>query len=91
MIRAVRASPGVARGVRLEFERIRISTVDRQYAYALTFARTSQGGPIGTADWLLHKVDARWRVTYFGTEVPPCKSAPRAVRRDLVGSTVCLP
>ena len=90
IMRAVRSSPGVARGVRLSFERIRISTVDARYAYARTFARTADGGPIGEADWVLHRVEGRWRVAYFGTEVPPCKSAPRAVRRDLLGTTVCL-
>ena len=70
-------------------QRVRISTIDRRFASAVTFARDKAGHPLGRDAWLLRDGARGWRVIFVGSDMPPCYVATAAVRRDLLGSAVC--
>jgi hypothetical protein len=86
--RTVRANPSASGWTVLRFRSVRVSTVDRDYASADTdvFLKGEKGdGP----SWLLRKGVHGWRVIFVGTDMPPCKVAPAAVRRDLFNTAIC--
>jgi hypothetical protein len=86
--RAVRSSPSSA-GVRERFLHFRISTVDRCYASVDTEWLDRHGNEVGRPSWLLRNGPTGWPRSPSGTDMPPCKTAPAAVCRDLFGSTIC--
>ena len=83
-IRKKPAASGVAR-----VERVRISTVDRRFASAVTFPRDKAGNVLARDSWLVRHYPGGWRVVFVGSDMPPCKVASAAVRHDLLGSAVC--
>lgn len=87
IVAAIRNEPAAA-GVR-RVERVRISTVDRRFASAATYARDKAGNVVAQDKWLVRHYSSGWRVVFVGSDMPPCKVAPMAVRRDLLGSAAC--
>jgi hypothetical protein len=87
IVAAIRKKPAAAGVTRVE--RVRISTVDRRYASAVTFPRDKAGNVLHRDSWLVRHYPSGWRVVFVGSDAPPCKVAPAAVRRDLLGSAVC--
>ena len=83
-IRKKPAASGVAR-----IERVRISTVDRRFASAVTVPRDKSGNILARDKWLVRHSSSGWRVVFVGSDMPPCKVAPAAVRRDLLGTRAC--
>ena len=84
---AIRRNPA-ASSVR-NVQRVRISTVDRLFASAVTFPRDKAGHVLSRDAWLLRHRVRGWRVIFVGSDMPPCQVAPAAVRRELLGSAVC--
>ncbi len=73
------------------FDSVRVSTVDRRYASAVTDV-TMKGRQRIRNRWLLREdgdTPAGWRVIFVGTDWPSCKVAPAAVRKDLLDSAMC--
>jgi hypothetical protein len=87
IVAAIRKKPAAAGVTRVE--RVRISTVDRRFASAVTFPRDKAGNVLARDSWLVRHYPSGWRVVFVGSDLPPCKVAPAAVRRDLLGSAVC--
>jgi hypothetical protein len=87
IVAAIRKKPA-ASGVK-RVERVRISTVDRQFASAVTVPRDKAGNVLARDSWLVRHYPSGWRVVFVGSDMPPCKVASAAVRRDLLGSAVC--
>lgn len=87
IVAAIRKQPAAAGVTRVE--RVRISTVDRRFASAVTFPRDKAGNVLARDSWLVRHYPSGWRVVFVGSDMPPCKVAPAEVRRDLLGSAVC--
>jgi hypothetical protein len=87
IVAAIRKKPA-ALGVK-RVDRVRISTVDSRFASAVTVPRDSAGNVLARDRWLVRDYSGHWRVVFVGSDVPPCKVAPAAVRRDLLGSSAC--
>ena len=87
IVAAIRKKPAAAGVTRVE--RVRISTVDRRFASAVTLPRDSAGNVLARDSWLVRHYPSGWRVVFVGSDAPPCKVAPAAVRRELLGSAVC--
>jgi hypothetical protein len=87
IVAAIRKKPA-ASGVK-RAEHVRISTVDRRFASAVTVPRDRAGHVLALDRWLVRHGDRGWRVVFVGSDVPPCKVAPAAVRRDLLGFAAC--
>ena len=87
IVAAIRKQPA-ASGV-MRVERVRISTVDRRFASAVTFPRDKAGNILARDSWLVRHYPSGWRVVFVGSDAPPCKVASAAVRRDLLGYAVC--
>ena len=87
IVAAIRKQPA-ASGV-MRVERVRISTVDRRFASAVTFPRDKAGNVLHRDSWLVRHYASGWRVVFVGSDAPPCKVASAAVRRDLRGSAAC--
>jgi hypothetical protein len=77
-----------ASGVR-SVQRVRVSTVDRRFATAVTYPRDKDGRVLSRDAWLLRHGVHSWRVVFVGSDMPPCNVASARVRRDLLGSTAC--
>jgi hypothetical protein len=90
--RAIRAAmtayinkPGSPAAKANKVVRIRISTVDKRWATAETFAPN-----VGAGIAILHHIAARWKVVAFGTGGFECgPDGPKAVLKDLIGG--CIP
>jgi hypothetical protein len=87
IVAAIRKHPA-ASGVR-SIQRVRVSTVDRRFAAAVTYPRDKDGHVLSRDAWLLRHGVHTWRVVSVGSDMPACSVASAAVRRDLLGSTVC--
>jgi hypothetical protein len=87
IVAAIRKEPAAAGVTRVE--RVRISTLDRRFASAVTFPRDKAGYVLARDSWLVRHYPNGWRVVFVGSDAPPCKVASAAVRRDLLGSAVC--
>jgi len=87
IVAAIRKQPAASGVTRVE--RVRISTVDRRFASAVTFPRDKAGNVLARDSWLVRHYPGGWRVVFVGSDMPPCKVASAAVRRDLLGSAVC--
>jgi hypothetical protein len=87
IVGAIRKKPAAA-GVK-RVERVRISTVDRRFASAITVPRDKAGNVLARDRWVVRHYPSGWRVVFVGSDVPPCKVAPAGVRRDLLGSAAC--
>jgi len=77
-----------ASGVR-SVERVRVSTVDRRFASAVTYPRDKDGRVLSRDAWLLWHGVHSWHVVFVGSDMPPCSVASAPVRRDLLGSAAC--
>jgi hypothetical protein len=87
IVGAIRKKPAAAGVTRVE--RVRISTVDRRFASAVTLPRDNAGNVLARDSWLVRHYPSGWRVVFVGSDMPPCKVASAAVRRELLGSAVC--
>ncbi|MGZ4409246.1 MAG: hypothetical protein ACXVY6_10715 [Gaiellaceae bacterium] len=87
IVATIRKKPA-ASGVK-RVERVRISTVDRRFASAVTVPRDKAGNVLARDRWLVRHYRSGWRVVFVGSDETPCKVAPAAVRRDLLGSAAC--
>jgi hypothetical protein len=77
-----------ASGVR-SVQRVRVSTVDRRFATAVTYPRDKAGRVLSRDAWLLRRGVHIWRVVFVGSDMPPCNIASAPVRRDLLGYATC--
>jgi hypothetical protein len=87
IIAAIRKNPA-ASSVR-SFQRVRVSTVDRRFATAVTYPRNKAGLVLSRDAWLLRRGVHGWRVVFVGSDAPPCNIASVPVRRDLLGYATC--
>jgi len=87
IVAAIRKHPA-ASGVS-SVQRVRVSTVDRRFATAVTYPRDKAGRVLSRDAWLLRRGVHSWRVIFVGSDAPPCNIASVAVRRDLLGYTAC--
>jgi hypothetical protein len=87
IVAAIRKKPA-ASGVK-RVEHVRISTVDRRFASAVTVPRDKAGHVLALDRWLVRHYYGGWRVVFVGSDMPPCKVASAAVRRDLLGYVAC--
>jgi hypothetical protein len=87
IVAAIRKNPA-ASGVN-SVQRVRISTVDRRFATAVTYPRDKAGRVLSRDAWLLRRGVHSWRVVFVGSDAPPCNIASVPVRRDLLGSAAC--
>jgi hypothetical protein len=87
IVAAIRKNPA-AFGVRT-VQRVRVSTVDRRFATAVTYPRDKEGRVLSRDAWLLGHGVHGWRIIFVGSDMPPCNVASAPVRRELLGSTAC--
>jgi hypothetical protein len=87
IVTVIRKNPA-ADGARRVLQ-LRISTIDRRFASAVTFPRDSSGRVLSRDRWLMRHGARGWRVVFVGSDLPPCKVASAAVRRELLGSAAC--
>jgi len=87
IVAAIQKNPA-ASGVR-SVQRVRVSTVDRRFASAVTYPRDTDGRVLSRDAWLLRHSVHGWRVVFAGSDAPPCGIASAPVRRDLLGSSAC--
>jgi hypothetical protein len=87
IVAAIRKNPA-ASGVR-NVQGVRVSTVDRRFASAVTYPRDKAGLVLSRDAWLLRRSVHNWRVVFVGSDMPPRNLASASVRRDLLGSAAC--
>jgi hypothetical protein len=87
IVAAIRKNPA-ASGVR-NVLRVRVSTVDRRFATAVTYPRDKAGRVLSRDAWLLRGGIHSWRVVFVGSDMPPCNIVSVPVRRDLLGYAAC--
>jgi len=87
IVAAIRKNPA-ASGVN-SVQRVRVSTVDRRFATAVTYPRDKAGRVLSRDAWLLRRGVHSWGVVFVGSDMPPCNIASVSVRRDLLGSAAC--
>ena len=71
IVAAIRKKPAAAGVTRVE--RVRISTVDRRFASAVTFPRDKAGNVLARDSWLVRHYPSGWRVVFVGSDLPPAR------------------